>query len=121
GQWSRNQKNKFVTVEKKVRNESGQKVLKSYSDTILESANRFVLSLGTRAGYTTANSEFFVTPRATVSYYPRVYMEQNGRVVRRDVILRFSTGLYYQPPFYREFRTFNGNLNLNVKSQKSYH
>lgn len=121
GQWSRNQKNKFVTVEKKVRNEAGVKELRTYSDTILESSNRFALSLGTRAGYTTANEEFFVTPRATVSYFPRVYMEQKGRVVRRDVVLRFSTGMYYQPPFYREFRTFNGNLNMNVKSQKSYH
>ena len=32
-----------------------------------------------------------------------------------------SSGLYYQPPFYREFRTFDGNLNLDVKSQKSFH
>ncbi len=42
-------------------------------------------------------------------------------IQRRGVNLRFATGMYYQPPFYREFRTFDGSLNLNVKSQKSAH
>lgn len=121
GQWSRNRKNLLVSVSKKLKDESGQKYRKTYTDTIVESASRFALAIGSRAGYTTANDEFFVTPRATLSYYPRVYMVNDGRVVRRDVVLRFSTGLYYQPPFYREFRTFDGALNLNVKSQKSFH
>jgi hypothetical protein len=35
--------------------------------------------------------------------------------------LRFAAGAYYQPPFYREFRTFTGGLNPNVKAQKSIH
>lgn len=121
GQWSRNRKNLVVSVSKKLKDESGQKYRKTYTDTIVESASRFALAIGSRAGYTTANDEFFVTPRATLSYYPRVYMVNDGRVVRRDVVLRFSSGLYYQPPFYREFRTFDGALNLNVKSQKSFH
>ncbi len=121
GQWSRNRKNLVVSVSKKLKDESGRKYRKTYTDTIVESASRFALAIGSRAGYTTANDEFFVTPRATLSYYPRVYMVNDGRVVRRDVVLRFSTGLYYQPPFYREFRTFSGALNLNVKSQKSFH
>lgn len=29
--------------------------------------------------------------------------------------------MYYQPPFYREYRTFEGELNLNVLAQKSAH
>jgi hypothetical protein len=48
-------------------------------------------------------------------------MVRNGQVRRRDVAFRLATGLYYQPPFYREFRTFDGQLNLNVKAQKSFH
>ena len=32
-----------------------------------------------------------------------------------------ASGLYYQPPFYREFRTAKGELNLDVKAQKSAH
>ncbi len=42
-------------------------------------------------------------------------------MTRRDVTFRLATGMYYQPPFYREFRTFDGQLNLDVQSQKSAH
>jgi hypothetical protein len=48
-------------------------------------------------------------------------MVENGKLVRRDVKYRLSSGLYYQPPIYREFRTANGTLNTDVKSQKSAH
>jgi len=48
-------------------------------------------------------------------------MVQNDRVVRRNLSYRLSTGMYYQPPFYREFRTFNGQINPEVKAQKSLH
>jgi hypothetical protein len=48
-------------------------------------------------------------------------MVKDGKISRRDISARISSGLYYQPPFYREFRTFDGQLNLNVKSQKSFH
>lgn len=90
-------------------------------DTINESAARIAISLGTRFGYTQVNDEFYVTPRFIVSYFPRKYMMMNNKVVRRNVRYHFSTGLYYQPPLYREYRYFDGTLNLNVQSQKSLH
>ena len=37
------------------------------------------------------------------------------------MIFRFSTGIYYQPPFYRELRDYDGNINYNLKAQKSLH
>jgi hypothetical protein len=40
---------------------------------------------------------------------------------KRNVLFRFSTGFYYQPPFYRELRDQDGNVNPNVKAQKSIH
>ena len=39
----------------------------------------------------------------------------------KDMIFRFSTGFYYQPPFYRELRDVNGVVQPNVKAQKSIH
>ena len=36
-------------------------------------------------------------------------------------MLRFSAGYYYQPPFYRELRNLQGELNPNLKAQKSIH
>ena len=39
----------------------------------------------------------------------------------KDMLFRFSTGIYYQPPFYRELRGFDGYVNYDVKAQKSIH
>ncbi|WP_396188551.1 carboxypeptidase-like regulatory domain-containing protein [Flavobacterium sp.] len=40
---------------------------------------------------------------------------------KRDMLFRFSTGFYNQPPFYRELRGYDGSVNENVKDQKSIH
>ncbi|WP_405381568.1 TonB-dependent receptor plug domain-containing protein [Maribacter sp. LLG6340-A2] len=40
---------------------------------------------------------------------------------KKDMLFRFSTGLYHQPPFYRELRDSTGMVNANVKAQRSYH
>ena len=40
---------------------------------------------------------------------------------KKDMLFRFATGLYYQPPFYRELRNRNGIVQPNVKAQKSIH
>ncbi|GAA3652053.1 TonB-dependent receptor plug domain-containing protein [Flavivirga jejuensis] len=39
----------------------------------------------------------------------------------KDMLFRVATGLYYQPPFYRELRDANGAVQSNVKAQKSFH
>lgn len=122
--WSNNQRNKQVSLTKKYKvKENGvkRKFEKTFTDTIVESPAKWALSIGTRTGYTTSNGEYFLTPRASVKYFPRAYMVKDEQVIRRDVSIYFSTGMYYQPPFYREFRTFSGDLNLDVKSQKSVH
>jgi hypothetical protein len=118
--WSNTKRDFVVTLKKKYK-VGKLRQYKVYSDTIRESNARWALNVGTRSGYTTANKELYFTPRASVIYYPRVYMVNKGKVARRDMSIRLSSGLYYQPPFYREFRTFDGKLNLNVKSQKSFH
>lgn len=120
-QWSKSKKNYAVEVKKKYRDANGQKYFKTFRDTFDISSAKWALSVGSRAGYTTANNEFFITPRASVSYSPRTHMVEDTTVIRRGVNFRFATGMYYQPPFYREYRTFDGSLNMNVKSQKSAH
>lgn len=120
-QWSKNKKNYAVEVKKKYTDANGKKYYRTFIDTFDNSAAKWALSVGGRAGYTTANNEFYITPRASVSYSPRTHMVRDTSIIRRGVNFRFATGMYYQPPFYREFRTFDGNLNLNVKSQKSAH
>jgi hypothetical protein len=118
--WSHTKKNYLVAVDQKIK-VGGKKTKKHYEEVIRESSDKFALTVGLRSGYTAINNEFYLTPRVSVSYFPRLYMVRNERVARRNLSYRFSTGLYYQPPFYREFRTFDGQLNTNVKAQKSFH
>lgn len=112
---------KYVHLTQKIKGKDKSKSVVDYYDTINVSIRKVNYSLGTRVGYTSINNEFFVTPRFTFSYLPRRYMVQQGKIVKRDVAYRFSTGLYYQPPFYRELRTYDGEVRPWVKSQKSVH
>ena len=40
---------------------------------------------------------------------------------KKDVVFRLSTGIYHQPPFYRELRDSSGTIQPNVKAQKAFH
>jgi len=39
----------------------------------------------------------------------------------KDMIFKLGGGIYHQPPFYRELRDYNGEINYGVKAQKSIH
>lgn len=67
---------------------------------------------GVRTTYWDFNKEFNISPRAQIAIKPDW---------KRDVTFRFNTGIYYQPPFYREVRDLSGQLNKDVKSQQSIH
>ncbi len=78
-----------------------------------DSVGEVKFSLGVRASYWDLNKEATFTPRAQFLYKPL-----NGK---RDISYRLAAGLYFQPPFYRELRRFDGTVNRNVKAQKSAH
>ena len=73
---------------------------------------RFTYSLGLRSLYWTLNDEFFLSPRASLSYLPNW---------KRDVLFRASIGSYNQSPFYRELRNKKGVLFPDLNAQKSTH
>jgi hypothetical protein len=79
-----------------------------FSDT-----SKHRLTAGVRFHYWDVNKQFVATPRLNYSFDPRWN--------KADMIFRASGGLYYQPPFYRELRDLNGQLNTNVRAQQSYH
>ena len=76
-----------------------------------DSSSRFSATLGVRFNYSFLNSEFLVSPRAQVAYKPEW---------EKDWVFKFSTGLYSQPPFYREMRDLTGGVNMQLKAQKSF-
>lgn len=78
----------------------------------------FTVNGGLRFSYWTYNREFLVSPRISASFVP-------AKVPR--LTMRFATGLYYQTPFFKEFRQpvddGVGNITLllndGIKSQRS--
>jgi hypothetical protein len=67
---------------------------------------------GIRANYWDLNKQALVGPRATLGFKPHW---------KRDFLFKFSSGYYYQPPFYRELRDRRGNINYDIKAQTSIH
>lgn len=79
----------------------------------------FSINAGARLSYWDWNNEVIFSPRASIGLIPKF---------SRDLTFRFSSGVYYQTPFYKEMRdtiTTNGvtevTLNKNIKSQRSIH
>jgi len=69
-------------------------------------------TLGARWNYWDLNKQFLFSPRGSVSYKPEW---------ETDILFRISSGMYYQPPFYRELRNQQGEINRNLKAQSSIH
>ena len=79
----------------------------------------FTLNYGLRFSHWSFSGETTVSPRVSIAMVP---------AFNSDVTFRFSTGLYYQAPFFKELRdtvTTNGVtravLNNKIKSQQSIH
>ena len=77
------------------------------------------INAGVRVSYWDWNKEFLFSPRASIGLIPKF----NDKMT-----LRFSTGVYYQVPFFKELRdTINTNgitsivLNKDIKAQRSIH
>jgi hypothetical protein len=79
---------------------------------MLKDSSNFSITAGVRGNYWTVNNQFLFSPRVTFSYRPNW---------KRDWLFKLSSGIYYQPPFYRELRGIDGNINKNVKAQQSIH
>ena len=65
---------------------------------------------GIRTQYWTYSSEFLLSPRATLRYYP----EWNS-----NFVFHLSGGIYDQPAFYKELKDRNGIIYPETKAQRS--
>ena len=65
-----------------------------------------------RSGVNSSKNQTIISPRAQFAIKPNW---------RRDMLFRFSGGWYSQPPSYRELKNYDGNINIDVKAQKSIH
>lgn len=83
-----------------------------YTKRLMWGDTRVLINGGVRATYWDFNEEWNISPRAQIAVKPKWDTEMT---------FRFNTGIYYQPPFYREVRDLNGQLNKDVKAQQSIH
>ncbi|MFV0530221.1 MAG: TonB-dependent receptor plug domain-containing protein [Flavobacteriales bacterium] len=83
-----------------------------YSKKHRLSRGKLMYNLGMRTTHWDYNKETNFSPRGQIAYKPDW---------KSDMLFRFSTGLYYQPPFYKEVRDVYGNLNPDIQSQRSIH
>jgi len=72
----------------------------------------FSLTTGTRGNYWSFNEDLLLSSRTSLAYAPNW---------EKDVVFKAAAGIYYQPAFYKELRDFEGNINRDIKAQKSTH
>ncbi|MGM0612828.1 MAG: TonB-dependent receptor [Bacteroidota bacterium] len=78
----------------------------------LDDSDNWQLTTGIRFQHWTLNNEWMVSPRAALDIDPQW---------DRNITYRLAGGVYHQPPFFREMRDFDGQLNTDIKSQRSIH
>jgi hypothetical protein len=93
-------------------------------------AYNFRLNYGVRSNYWTFNNQNVISPRVQLSLEPfkkfndtlRQYNQTSfDSLKKKDLQITAAMGYYYQPPFYRELRDFDGVVNHNLKAQRSIH
>lgn len=82
-------------------------------DFTKENFAEFRITGGFRGSYWNLNKEFLFSPRIQMMLKPL-----SGK---RDITYRLAGGLYHQTPFYRELRGIDGEVNTDLKAQKSFH
>jgi hypothetical protein len=76
-----------------------------------EKADYFITA-GIRGSVWNFNQTTMLSPRATFSTQPNW---------KRDMMFHVSAGYYYQPPFYKEMRMPDGEINYDIEPQRSIH
>ncbi len=70
------------------------------------------ITAGYRLNYWSFGKQLLFSPRLQYAYRPKW---------KHNTIFKLATGIYNQPPFYRELRNREGEINNDVKSQESWH
>lgn len=86
--------------------------------------SQLFINTGLRANYWDYNEQLVLSPRASITYSPSsLKLDSNDNYIRDSTTFsyRLAWGYYYQPPFYRELRDFSGNINPEIRAQKSIH
>lgn len=76
-----------------------------------DTRHKMILNVGLRSNYNDRNKEWLWSPRIQWSIAPDW---------ERNIMFKLASGSYAQPVFYREMRYLDGQLNSDLKAQKSW-
>jgi hypothetical protein len=74
--------------------------------------HKIMINAGFRSQYWSLNKQTVFNPRFSISFKPSWL---------KDLLVYFAAGYYNQPPFYKELRNPQGEINKNLKAQESIH
>ena len=99
---------------------------------MVDKSKNFRINGGVRHQFWSLNEQNMFSPRFSFSFEPNkkfndslfkrlTTIQEFDSLKKKDLLIKFATGVYYQPPFYREFRRLDGTLNKDIKAQRSIH
>jgi hypothetical protein len=94
---------------------------------LLQKASNMTITYGLRSNWWSYNNENVISPRIQFAFEPnrrynRQILDSNSqKKMRKNWVIKAAYGWYYQTPFYRELRGFDGTLNKNIRAQRSIH
>lgn len=87
--------------------------------------NQLTMVSGVRYLYSSLNEQALISPRLQLYYEPNKSYNHKHRndtlPNKRYLLLKAAFGYYYQAPFYREMRGFDGSVNTGLNAQRSIH
>ncbi|MEQ8549376.1 MAG: carboxypeptidase-like regulatory domain-containing protein [Cyclobacteriaceae bacterium] len=81
-------------------------------NTVVWKDSMHAMTFGVRLNYRSTNDQLLVSPRILYRFSPNW---------ETQTTFKFSVGMYQQPPFYRELRNYEGDLNPTTRAQRSLH
>lgn len=92
-----------------------------YNDSSFTSISAWDFAIGGRVNYWDFSEQLLVSPRGSITYTPSWFKKEKDTIKRINTLFRFKSGVYYQPPFYRELRDPEGKINYDIRAQRSIH
>jgi hypothetical protein len=105
----------YITVNNRTFNSIDMSAVQYFAfvqNTIIWGDSVHAINFGGRINYWDFNGQLLFSPRVSYRLSPKW---------KSNTTLKFSVGLYQQPPFYRELRDYNGRINNDILAQKSIH
>ncbi len=105
--------NELVKSENEISSQRIQVYVQNSYNIRAEDKYELRLTAGIRVHQWSYNDEMNISPRFQLFYKPLTW--------EKDITFKLAGGVYYQPPFYREIRSPEGEVNNNIQAQKSTH